>query len=89
MERLFDLSGKAIATYRPDTGWTYDKNGIHSAHQGRASEKALASTALYFKPASDYPVASASPNRLWLRSLAPRICSYSVDLRPVPRPKRV
>jgi serine/threonine-protein kinase len=41
------------------------------------------------KPASDYLVASATPNRLCLRSLAPRICSYSVDLRPVPRPRRV
>jgi hypothetical protein len=28
MERLFDLSGKAIATYRPDTDWTYDRNGV-------------------------------------------------------------
>jgi Mrp family chromosome partitioning ATPase len=43
----------------------------------------------YYKPTSDYPVASASLNRLWLRSLAPRICSYSVDLRVVPRPRRV
>ena len=38
---------------------------------------------------SDYLVASATPNRLWLRSLAPRICSYSVDLRAVPRPRSV
>ena len=38
---------------------------------------------------SNYPVASASRYRLWLRSLAPRICSYSVDLRPVPKPRRV
>ena len=28
MERLFDLSGKASASYRPDTDWTYDKNGV-------------------------------------------------------------
>src|SRR5271157_2390285 len=42
-----------------------------------------------FLPASDYLVASASPNRLWLRSLAPRICSYIVDLRAVPKPSSV
>src|ERR1017187_7674662 len=35
------------------------------------------------KKPPDYLVASATPSRLWLRSLAPRICSYSVDLRPV------
>jgi hypothetical protein len=28
MERLLDLGGKVIATYRPDTDWTYDKNGV-------------------------------------------------------------
>ena len=27
MERLLDLGGKVVATYRPDTDWTYDKNG--------------------------------------------------------------
>jgi len=32
-------------------------------------------------PSSHYPVASACPNGLWLRSLAPLICSYLVDLR--------
>jgi hypothetical protein len=41
------------------------------------------------KMTSNYLVASASPNRLGLRSLAPRICSYSVDLRLVPRPRSV
>ena len=45
--------------------------------------------ALHSKAASDYLVASASPNRLWLRSLAPRICSYIVDLRAVPKPSNV
>jgi hypothetical protein len=29
MERLLDLGGKVVATYRPDTDWTYDKNGAH------------------------------------------------------------
>ena len=38
---------------------------------------------------SDYLVASADPNPLWLRSLAPRISSYSVDSRLAPRPRRV
>lgn len=38
---------------------------------------------------SDYPVASADPNGLCLRSPPPRICSYFVDLRPVPRPRSV
>ena len=28
MEQLLDLGGKVVATYRPDTDWTYDKNGI-------------------------------------------------------------
>jgi hypothetical protein len=28
MERLLDLGGKIVATYRPDTDWTYDKNGV-------------------------------------------------------------
>lgn len=28
MERLLDLGGKVVATYRPDTDWTYDKNGV-------------------------------------------------------------
>ena len=41
------------------------------------------------KSTPDYLVASATPNRLWLRSLAPRICSYPVDLRAVPRPRSV
>ena len=27
MERLLDLGGKVVATYRPDTDWTYDNNG--------------------------------------------------------------
>ena len=27
MERLLDLGGKIVATYRPDTDWTYDNNG--------------------------------------------------------------
>ena len=36
-----------------------------------------------------YLVDSASPNILRLRSFAPRICSYSVEFRPVPRPRRV
>jgi len=40
-------------------------------------------------PASACLVDSASPNRLRLKSFAPRICSYSVDSRPVPRPRRV
>ena len=30
-------------------------------------------------------VDSARPNILWSRSFIPRICSYSVDFRPVPR----
>src|SRR5208337_393896 len=38
---------------------------------------------------SSHQVASASPNRLGLRSLAPRICSYIVDLRAVPKPSSV
>src|ERR1019366_5705297 len=45
--------------------------------------------ACFSLPSPDYLVASATPNRLWLRSLAPRICSYSVDLRAVPRPRSV
>lgn len=28
MERLLDLGGKVVATYRPDTNWTYDNNGV-------------------------------------------------------------
>jgi len=28
MERLLDLGGKVVTTYRPDTDWTYDKNGV-------------------------------------------------------------
>jgi hypothetical protein len=28
MERLLDLGGRVVATYRPDTDWTYDKNGV-------------------------------------------------------------
>jgi hypothetical protein len=28
MERLLDLGGKVVATYRPDTDWTYDRNGV-------------------------------------------------------------
>jgi hypothetical protein len=28
MERLLDLGGKVVATYRPDTDWTYDNNGV-------------------------------------------------------------
>ncbi len=28
MERLLDLGGKVVATYRPDTDWTYDNNGF-------------------------------------------------------------
>jgi hypothetical protein len=28
MERLLDLGGKVVATYRPDTDWTYDHNGV-------------------------------------------------------------
>ena len=27
MEPLLDLGGKVVATYRPDTDWTYDNNG--------------------------------------------------------------
>jgi len=23
-----DLGGKVVTTYRPDTDWTYDKNGV-------------------------------------------------------------
>jgi hypothetical protein len=44
-----------------------------------------------YKPArpSAYPVDSARPNMLRLRSFAPRICWYSVGFRPVPRPRRV
>ena len=41
------------------------------------------------KPPTAYLVDSANPNRLRLRSFAPRICSYPVDSRPVPRPRRV
>jgi hypothetical protein len=28
MQRLLDLGGKVVATYRPDTDWTYDNNGV-------------------------------------------------------------
>lgn len=28
MERLLSLGGRVVATYRPDTDWTYDKNGV-------------------------------------------------------------
>jgi hypothetical protein len=28
MERLLDLGGKVVATYRPDNDWTYDNNGV-------------------------------------------------------------
>jgi hypothetical protein len=28
MERLLDLGGKVVATYRPDTDWTYDNTGV-------------------------------------------------------------
>ena len=28
MERLLDLGGRVVSTHRPDTDWTYDKNGI-------------------------------------------------------------
>jgi hypothetical protein len=28
MQRLLDLGGKVVATYRPDTDSTYDKNGV-------------------------------------------------------------
>ena len=28
MERLLDLGGKVVATYRQDTDWTYDNNGV-------------------------------------------------------------
>jgi hypothetical protein len=28
MERLLDLGGRVVATHRPDTDWTYDKNVI-------------------------------------------------------------
>jgi hypothetical protein len=41
------------------------------------------------KTPSAYLVDSAYPKGLRLRSLAPRICSYWVDSRPVPRPRRV
>lgn len=41
------------------------------------------------KVTPDYLVESAHPYRLWSRSLPPRIFSYSVDLRAVPRPRRV
>jgi hypothetical protein len=28
MQRLLDLGSKVVATYRPDTDWTYDNNGV-------------------------------------------------------------
>jgi hypothetical protein len=34
-ERLVDLGGKVIATYRTDTDWTYDKNGVRIATGNR------------------------------------------------------
>ena len=42
-----------------------------------------------YLPTSDYLVASANPNGLCMRSFAPRICSYPVELRAVPRPSKV
>ena len=30
IERLLDPSGKVVPTFRHDTDWTYDKNGVRS-----------------------------------------------------------
>src|SRR2546427_661426 len=57
--------------------------------QIRSRKIQVTQTPMFGKPTSDYPVASADPYALGLRSLAPRICSYSVDFRPVPRPRSV
>jgi hypothetical protein len=34
-ERLYDRAGHAIATYRPNTNYTYDNNGVRTGSGNR------------------------------------------------------